>query len=121
MDINLDETILNNDYIQKLQNVVGDHAMLVNDLYSYRKECIKNTSNYYHPNMITILKNTEFMDTKKAINELIDIILNREKQFKELIDKIPYKNEEILKYINSLEYVMSGNHYWSTVTGRYNF
>lgn len=121
MDINLTENVLNDKYIKSIQNIVGDHAMLVNDLYSYKKECIKNVNKSYQSNIISILKNTENFNTKAAIDETINIILDKEKQFKKLINKNPYKNKEICRYINSLEYVMSGNHYWSTITARYNY
>lgn len=93
--------------------------MLVNDIYSYKKECIKNVNKSYQSNIISILKNTENLNTEDAIKETINIILDREKQFKKLINKNPYKEDEICKYINSLEYVMSGNHYWSKITSKY--
>lgn len=119
MDINLNDNILNDKYIKNIQNIVGDHAMLVNDLYSYKKEFIKNVNKSYQSNIISILKNTENLNIEDAIKETINIILDREKQFKKLINKNPYKEDEICKYINSLEYVMSGNHYWSKITSRY--
>lgn len=120
MNINLDDNILNSDYIKNIQEIVGDHAMLVNDIYSYKKECIKNINKSYQSNMISILENTENLDTNSSIKEIIDVVLEKEKQFKELINKNPYENKEVNKYIDSLEYVMSGNYYWSTITNRYN-
>lgn len=103
---------------KEIHKIAAENIILINDLFSYRKELYENNNN---PNIIKIIMNEKECNLQESINLLeIDIKKNNE-IFKKLYNQILIKhnNENVKKYLNGLHNLIVGNLQWSCVSPRY--
>ena len=85
------------------------------DLFSYTKEVLTNSA---ETNLITMLQKFEGLPSDRAIEKVRNAISEREGQLLEackevLADPVFGKDVEVRRWIMALQYLHSGNCWWS--------
>lgn len=117
LGINLEKDILES--LNVLHDTAANIIILVNDLFSYRKEIYEKK---YNPNMIDIFRNKNKLSLQSSIDTLVLDIKEKYSIFKKLCDEIFIlysDNENLKKYVDSLYILIIGNLKWSCKTPRY--
>ncbi|KZO92131.1 terpenoid synthase, partial [Calocera viscosa TUFC12733] len=104
------------------EDMVADHAGIVNDYYSYEKE--KNFESD-GMNVVRVLMDYEALDVNSARKRVEDLLRDKEDEFWRVVDAV--RNDPVLghdvdicAYMINLAHVMGGNISWSEENGRYN-
>ncbi|GAB1320619.1 Terpene synthase [Madurella fahalii] len=96
-----------------------NHITLVNDLYSFPKELDAKEA----MNAILVLMRRGGMGLQQAINKIVDLIHEAERNFiaqRDMILSGPLgKRPDIREYLDGVEYLMTGNLRWSQMSPRY--
>ncbi|WP_159080307.1 terpene synthase family protein [Nocardia suismassiliense] len=95
-----------------------DHVLLVNDMYSFRKEC-------FDGELVNVL--ASLMDTRRhSLQESVDIVsqwvrdADRALAALSAMLRLRYRSDpDVLTYIDALHHICSGNLRWSMETARY--
>lgn len=104
--------------LKDIHNISGQNIILINDLFSYRKEIYENKNNINIINIIISQNNCSLQD---AINLLEIDIKKNYNNFKKLYNEILVNNDDknIRKYLNGLSDLIIGNLHWSCISPRY--
>ncbi|TFK31651.1 isoprenoid synthase domain-containing protein [Crucibulum laeve] len=121
-NIALPEHIVANPMLHSLKRAAGTHGVLINDIFSYRRETMiaKNRS---ASGMVPDI--TMNVDERTAIAYLEDRIVEAEAMMIETAERLTesYSGEDrsiCERYTTAVKYVYSGNAEWSKCCGRYN-
>ncbi|WP_406503255.1 hypothetical protein [Streptomyces sp. NBC_00212] len=97
------------------------HVLLVNDLFSYRKE---HFTGEVSDNAITLFTKHYGLDFQEAVQHLCDLILQTEREFYAFHDQVratPTGHDPVVRtFLHGLEMLCSGYVRYSYVTPRYN-
>ncbi|KIJ24460.1 hypothetical protein M422DRAFT_39167 [Sphaerobolus stellatus SS14] len=109
--------------VSECEHLVGYHCMLVNDLFSYRKEMASKSTGEIGEalmNSVLVVQNSRDIGEHEAMMWLERYCEKLEGQFEGVVSRTAHLGEDAKKYINALRLLIAGNLKWSTVCGRYN-
>lgn len=97
------------------------HALLVNDLFSYRKELFQGDAAL---NLISVFRDHENLTLQQAVDRLCDRILGTERELYAAHDAVlasPAGNQpHVRAYLHALEMFCTGYVRWCFISQRYN-
>ncbi|MEG8184178.1 hypothetical protein GZH49_37560 [Nocardia terpenica] len=105
--------------LEEARLVAVDHAMLVNDLCSFRGEYFRND----HFNTVSVLMHAHGCSLQEAINENCEMIRFANAKLVDLCGELRMRYAlyaDMLEYISALMRYCAGNLRWSLETPRYN-
>ncbi|TFK38705.1 isoprenoid synthase domain-containing protein [Crucibulum laeve] len=115
----------------ELEDVVGRHGSLINDMYSYRREIKTATMRNEDPmaleNAVVISTNEKKLDEAQAFDFLMEYVARLEEKLLSLEEELKtiYGDGDewssLERYINGQKAVCAGNWVYSTVSKKYNF
>ncbi|OLL27001.1 Aristolochene synthase [Neolecta irregularis DAH-3] len=117
MDIKLEDAEY--DDIREIDSTVGTECILINDIFSYRKEFREG---YASANSVEFLHRIEGLSRHEAWIKLAQIAptyFERYLGLKQQYIDSGRSTEQGRKYVDSLSWLMAGHEYWSGLTGRY--
>jgi hypothetical protein len=119
-----------------LLSLTSEHVVLVNDLYSYRREALggwnlagenQDGKEYVVCNAVCVLLREDGVDETNVMDKLGAHISRRESDFisteERLIDRYKGRTDDldvIQKWVRFLKEMMGGVHYYSSTSRRYN-
>ncbi|KIJ41383.1 hypothetical protein M422DRAFT_255573 [Sphaerobolus stellatus SS14] len=109
--------------VSECEHLAGYHAMLINDLFSYRREVLRTSAGEIGAaliNSISVVQNSRGIEEQEAMMWLESYCEKLEGQFEEVASTTTHLGEDANRYIDALRLLMVGNLKWSTVCGRYN-
>jgi hypothetical protein len=121
LGLDLTELMQSDPQLQEAVLAVGEHAMLVNDLFSFRKECFKGD----YCNLITCLMHVHGHSLQESIEITCEKIRDVDENLSQLCAILRHRYsthpqmEKLSPYINSLPLFCAGNLRWSLETSRY--
>ncbi|KAJ7138327.1 isoprenoid synthase domain-containing protein, partial [Mycena epipterygia] len=116
LEIRLSDEQINHPLIKACEDLVAHLLALGNDLFSYTKEVLTDSA---QTNLITMLQKFEGVPSaSEAILKVREAIKQREEQLVEackavLADEVFGKDPEVRRWMAALEYLHSGNCWWS--------
>jgi hypothetical protein len=122
LQIDLTDEINADPDLADLKPVAVEHAMLVNDLFSYRWECFKG--DYF--NIVSMLVRTPDSNLQRAIDTTSQMIRDADQKLIQLCDSLRQRYAvhprapQIQAYIDGCCLLCAGNLRWSMETSRYN-
>ncbi|KZT50630.1 terpenoid synthase [Calocera cornea HHB12733] len=122
LHFDFDETVLEHPLFCHAEDMVADHAGIVNDYYSYEKE--KNFESD-GMNVVRVLMDCEKLNVDEARKRVDQLLVEKETEFWSAVhgvttDPVLGRNREVCAYMVNLAHVMGGNISWSEENGRYN-
>jgi len=118
LDQDLTEALAADPELARLGGVAVEHAMFVNDLFSFREECFKG-DNF---NIVASLLHTEGHTLQRAIEIICDKVREADEALVNLSNALRrrYTAPSMRAYIDILNTFCAGNLRWSMETTRYN-
>jgi hypothetical protein len=117
--VDLTNDIADDEDLREINRLATDHWLLSNDLFSFRRE-------YYagdYMNAVLVLMHSEHLSLQAAVEEVCALLMVTEREFVERQDRILSQDlglrSDIRRYLESLEYVVSGNLEHSRFAVRY--
>ncbi|KIJ33654.1 hypothetical protein M422DRAFT_35398, partial [Sphaerobolus stellatus SS14] len=113
----------NDEVVRECEHLVGYHCMLVNDLFSYRKELASRSTGEIGKafmNSVLVVQNSGGIGAQEAMVWLERYCEKLEEQFEGVASRTAHLGEDAKRYINALRLLFAGNLKWSSVCGRYN-
>ncbi|GAA3989363.1 hypothetical protein GCM10022247_04890 [Allokutzneria multivorans] len=101
-------------FLEELLTTCYEHALFVNDLFSYRKE----TQAGEGKNAVSVLIATQGMTPQAAVDVVCERITSAERNFAALADREAHRHTA--EYVHCWRHVLAGNLAWSMTTPRYN-
>ncbi|MBV8254844.1 MAG: hypothetical protein JO154_19750 [Chitinophaga sp.] len=122
-DVNLPEEITSSVLYARLTGHCRNAICYSNDLFSLSKEMSRSTAGAAF-NLVSVLSNAWSLSMEAAISEAVRVHNEEVHQFEllsaVLLSRYPAYNKAIRKYLEGLQYLMTGNIHWSTkLTARY--
>jgi hypothetical protein len=121
LGIDLSDEIAGDDQLAGMWRIVGTHVVLVNDLFSFRKEYFTGDG----LNLITSLLYHEKMTLQSAVDKVQDMIGKAGEDFAAACRDIRVRyarhprGKDVERYLEALGYMISGNVAWSYESPRY--
>jgi len=119
LGISLPDHILDREEIRRLQCAALDQLLLVNDLFSYRKEFAVGD----HINAVPVLRNSEGLEMQGAVDAVCGLIGERGRDFSQARHDIMSGDlaglHDLTRYVESLGHMMAGNLLWHYTSTRY--
>lgn len=107
--------------LREIDDVATEHLILVNDLFSFRKEYFRKDS----ISILGLLCDTEKLSLQEAINWVANEIEVKAKKFDSLQTRIlatpvtTQDDADVHAYVRELAHIMYATAYWSHFCGRY--
>jgi len=114
-DIKLPEYAREDPMIRRLTSIAVRQASFVNDIISYPKDVLEESSGF---NLVKLYMDRDMMSFEDAVAEAIGLVNSYTSTFLALerdFDAEP----EVLRYVQGLKDMFCGNIYWELSTGRY--
>jgi len=115
--------------VAALEKNTGRHISIINDIYSFEKELHSSRTQHaegaYLCNAVPIFADETDVSVGAAKRALYVLAREWEGRHREMVGEIEGRggvggcNGEVSKYMQGLEYHMSGNEIWSRTTRRY--
>ncbi|KIJ38562.1 hypothetical protein M422DRAFT_258674 [Sphaerobolus stellatus SS14] len=117
-----------NEVVSECEHLVGYHAMLVNDLFSYGREVSRTSMGEVGAaliNSVLVVQNGQGIGEQGAMMWLESYCEMLDRKFEEIASTTTHLGEDVNtedanRYIDALRLLMAGNLKWSAVCGRYN-
>ncbi|KIJ55902.1 hypothetical protein M422DRAFT_239063 [Sphaerobolus stellatus SS14] len=109
--------------VSECEHLAGYHAMLVNDLFSYRREVSRTGMGEVSAaliNSVLVVQNGQGIGEQEAMMWLESYCEKLEGQFEEVASTTTHLGKDANRYIDALRLLIAGNLKWSAVCGRYN-
>ncbi|KIJ30011.1 hypothetical protein M422DRAFT_36729 [Sphaerobolus stellatus SS14] len=113
----------NDEVVSECEHLAGYHFMLVNDIFSYRKEMASRSKGEIGEalmNSVLVVQNSRGTGEHEAMMWLGRYCEKLEGQFESVASRTAHLGEDAKRYINALQLLMAGNVKWSAICGRYN-
>lgn len=120
------DDILQHPLFCRAEDMVADHAGMVNDYYSYEKEkALEKTFGADGMNLVRVVMDYEAISEAAARKRVDELLIDKEHAFwlaagAVASDPILGQNADVCAYMRNLAAVMGGNIAWSEQNGRYN-
>jgi Terpene synthase family 2, C-terminal metal binding len=105
--------------LRKIHETAVTHAMLTNDLHSFRAEYYKGD----FVNAIIVGCSREKMSLQDSVDQVCAMIARAERDFvcerSRVLAGTLGTRPDVRRYLSALEYLLAGNMRWSYLTGRY--
>ncbi|WP_394831555.1 terpene synthase family protein [Pendulispora rubella] len=119
MDIDLSEEFAAYPELDALNRTALDQLILVNDLFSFRKEYFAGDS----MNAISVLRRSGGLDLQGAVSVVCDTVNDLTRQFVHDRDRLLSsdlgRRPHVRAYATAIGQIMAGNLHWSFLTPRY--
>ena len=108
-----------------IERNVGHHISIVNDIYSYEKELLAAKTAHQEGgklcNAVHILAEEVHISVDSSKQLLWSICREWERTHEDLVSQHKSQgwDEKVMRYVEGLEFHMSGNELWSKTTKRY--
>lgn len=106
----------------QLEALVARQCCLVNDLYSFEKECRERGDRRPLIQAVSVLMASEGLDVQQAIDRLVGIIQSLEDEYVRVRDALlsePMISKGFREYCHRLEDIMAGNLRYMLISPRY--